>query len=179
MIEDPLARRRASADAQAPGGLSRDALFARLAGEPVAGDALCALGDTLYGSVDGRLFEFAALRVAALRDSAYVWRGHCHIATHRRDAHLTPAEIARVAAGPGALEGCDAATVQGVDDLVTRRVLGAWSRRALGDRALAVTLTTLFYDAVTTVMAGAEPGARPIAGIETVGQAALTASGLR
>jgi alkylhydroperoxidase family enzyme len=142
-------------------------LLARLAAEPTIGAALRALGDALMAGLDGRTLELVALRVSAVRDNRYVWAGHCAIALTRPHGRLTVEEIARVAAGPQTLSGADAVTVQAVDDLLTLRRLGGATRQALGERALAVTIATSFYDMVVTVMRDAAPDASPIAGLET------------
>lgn len=142
-------------------------LLARLEAEPVIGDGLCGLGDALLAGLDGRLLELVALRVSAVRDCLYVWRGHCAIAIGRPVGALAADEIARLAAGPAALIGEDAAVVQAVDELLARSELAAATRRRIGARALGIVVATRFYDTVATIMRDAESDAAPLDGLET------------
>lgn len=145
---------------------SPDGFFAALESQPIVGDALCALGDGIRTAIDVRTRELVALRVGAVRGCHYVWRGHCHIALH---LGLTRHDIARVAVGPQALDGRDRAVLRAVDDALADQRVDAQTRGLLGDDALAVTITTGFYDIVTRIMGDAEPepDAMPIAGLET------------
>lgn len=144
-----------------------EALFARLGAEPVVGDAFCALGDALLTTANGRMLEFVALRCSALRDCRYVWRGHCRIALRRSDDPLSADEIARIAVGPAAFTGPDVFVLQAIDELLANRRLSAQTRSAIGDRALILTIASLFYDAIATIMQDAEPDAAPTNGLET------------
>jgi AhpD family alkylhydroperoxidase len=147
-------------------GLRPRELFERLKPRPHIGNALCALGDAVLDELDRRACELVALRVSAVRDSAYVWRGHCQIA---RDAGLTVDEIARVAVGPAAFDGRDAAILRVVDDVLGNRCVDAESRSILCDDALSVEIATGFYGSVARIVEGAEPepDVAPIPGLET------------
>jgi alkylhydroperoxidase family enzyme len=153
-------------------------LLARLEQLPRMRDALFATGAALYSSVDERTVEHVALRVATVRQSAYEWAPHTHVAQRLTSGRLTPQEIARVAAGADWLTGDDAATVQGVDDLLQLRRFGTATRQALGDRALAVEVATLFYDGIALLMAGETPEHPPAAGLETPQLATATLKGM-
>jgi alkylhydroperoxidase family enzyme len=161
-----LAERRAVERPQWKGHVP-DKLFTRLSAAPVAGDALCALGDALLATVSRRILELVALRTSAVRDCPYMWNGHCRIALEPPDPPLTAECVARVAAGPAALAGHDAVVVQGIDDVLAGRGLGAWAEDAIGDGALSVLIATLFYATVATIMSDAEPDAQPVPGLET------------
>jgi Carboxymuconolactone decarboxylase family len=164
--ESPLAPRRAAIRPQW-GGLSPDALFARLEEEPRAGDALCALGDALLETAAGRLLEFVALRTSAARTCLYMWRGHCRIALQRAPEPLSREDVARVAAGAATLSGDDAIVVAAIDELLGERRLRPSTRESLGRRALVLTIAVLFYETVAIVMRDEEPEAEPIEGLET------------
>jgi hypothetical protein len=161
-----LAERRALDRPQWRGIVPRS-LFERLEAEPVVGAALCGLGDALLDTADGRMLEFVALRSAAARDCMYMWRGHCRIALRRAPGALTKTDIAGVATGPKALAGFDAALLTAIDELLADRRLSSASRRALGDRELILTIATLFYETVATIMQDAEPDEQPLEGLET------------
>jgi hypothetical protein len=148
-------------------GIFPETLFQRLEGEPTAGAALSGLGDALLATADGRMLEFVALRSAVARDCLYMWRGHCRIALSRPQGRLDEDEIARVALGPSAFTGSDATMLTAIDELLADRRLSAASRRALGDRALLLTIATLFYEAIATIMRDAEPDEEPLEGLET------------
>ena len=142
-------------------------LFRRIMVQPLIGEAMCALGDTIVDELTGRRRELIALRASALRENAYMWRGHCQIARH---IGLTVAEIARVAVGPTVFEGDDAAVLRAVDHVLTNRRIDPATRRMLGEGGmLSVRIAAKFYDMVASVMHDAEPepGATPIAGLET------------
>ena len=68
-------------------------------------------------SLSARQRELLILRVAAVRDAAYEWAQHVHLAA---EAGMSDAEIARVAVGPDAPGWSveDAAMVRAVDELV-------------------------------------------------------------
>jgi hypothetical protein len=170
MTEDPqnvLRDRRAAVRPQWDGQVPEQ-LFARLSAEPVVGDALCGLGDALLKTLDGRVLELVALRVATVRASRYVWAGHVAVALNRPDSgRLTPEEISRIAAGPRTLSGNDAPVVQAVDDLLSLGHLGGATRLAAGPGVLALEITTGFYELVVRIMRGAEPDAAPVEGLET------------
>lgn len=153
-------------------GMVPEALFARLAHEPVAGDALCGLGDALLTTAEGRMLSFVALRCGAVRDCLYEWAGHCRIALERPSDRLTADEIGRIAIGPPAFTGTDAEVLQAIDDLLAGRRLNEATRAALGGRELILTIATLFYDTVAAIMGDAEPDAQPVAGLETPAAAA-------
>lgn len=154
---DALARRRAAHRPEWNGALPHQ-LFDRLSEAPEAGDALCGVGDALLGSLDGRTLELVALRVAAVRACRYVWAGHCVIASRRASGRLTHDEIARIAAGPEAMDGPDAELLVAVDALLTRSAESALP--------LSVTIAVLFYDVVCMIMSDAEPDAAPVPGLE-------------
>jgi hypothetical protein len=156
-------------------GIVPESLFNRLEAEPVAGAALCGLGDALLATADGRMLEFVALRSAAARDCLYMWRGHCRIALKRPQGALTKQEIALVAAGPGSLTGADGNVVRAIDELLATRVLSEDSTRAVGEKALILTIATLFYEAIATIMRSAEPDEDPVDGLETPAVAARNA----
>jgi carboxymuconolactone decarboxylase family protein len=146
-------------------------LVKRLMLQPLIGEAMCALGDTIIDELTDRRHELVALRVGALRENAYIWRGHCQIAQH---CGLTVAEIARVAVGPTVFEGDDAAVLWAVDHVLTNRRIDAATQRMLGEGGmLSVRIAAKFYDMVASVMheAEPEPGATPIAGLETAAHA--------
>jgi alkylhydroperoxidase family enzyme len=142
-------------------------LFKRLMVQPVIGEAVCALGDTIIDELTDRRRELVALRASALLENSYMWRGHCQIAQH---IGLTVAEIARVAVGPAVFEGDDAAILWAVDHVLTDRRIDSAAQRMLGEGGmLSVRIAAKFYDMVASVMHDAEPepGAMPIAGLET------------
>jgi hypothetical protein len=130
-------------------------LLAFFASEPELGplveDALRAVNRRLAP----RTTETIATRVATLRSSDYVWRGHAYLSTVRLGV-LTVDEVARIAAGPHALSGRDAILVRAVDELLNGR-LGAASKAALGTEAGAITIATGLYDLVAVTMSGVEP----------------------
>lgn len=168
---DLLARRHAT-DRPQWQGLVPEALFARLAHEPVVGDALCGLGDALLKSANGRMLEFVALRSSAVRACLYMWRGHCRIALRRSEEAITADDVARIAAGPTAFDGPDASLLEAIDELLAERRLSPRSRSAVGERTLVLTIATLFYETVAIIMHDAEPEADPVDGLETPDAAA-------
>jgi hypothetical protein len=142
-------------------------LFNRLMVQPVIGEAICALGDTIIDELTDRRRELVALRASALRENAYMWRGHCQIA---QQIGLTVAEIARVAVGPTVFDGDDAAVLWAVDQVLTNRRIDPATQCVLGEGGtLSVRIAAKFYDMVASVMHDAEPepDATPIAGLET------------
>jgi alkylhydroperoxidase family enzyme len=152
-------------------------LFKRLMVQPVIGEAICALGDTIIDELTDRRRELVALRASALRENAYMWRGHCQIARH---VGLTLAEIVRVAVGPTVFEGDDAAVLWAVDHVLTNRPIDPATQRMLGEGGmLSVRIAAKFYDMVASVMYDAEPepGATPIAGLETAAHARAVYAG--
>ena len=152
-------------------------LFKRLMVQPVVGEAICALGDTIVDELPDRRRELVALRASALRENAYMWRGHCQIA---QDIGLTVAEIARVAVGPAVFGGDDAAVLWAVDHVLTNRRIDPATERMLGEGGmLSVRIAAKFYDLVASVMHDAEPEprAKPIAGLETVARARAAYAG--
>jgi hypothetical protein len=152
-------------------------LFKRLMVQPVIGEAICALGDTIIDELTDRRRELVALRASALRENAYMWRGHCQIARH---VGLTLAEIVRVAVGPTVFEGDDAAVLWTVDQVLTNRPIDPATQRMLGEGGmLSVRIAAKFYDMVASVMYDAEPepGATPIAGLETAAHARAVYAG--
>jgi alkylhydroperoxidase family enzyme len=152
-------------------------LFKRLMAQPVIGEAICVLGDTIVHQLTDRRRELVALRASALLENSYVWRGHCQIARH---IGLTVAEIARVAVGPAVFEGDDAAVLWAVDHVLTNRRIDSASQRMLGEGGLlSVRIATKFYDMVASVMHDAEPepDATPIAGLETAARARAAYAG--
>jgi alkylhydroperoxidase family enzyme len=152
-------------------------LFKRLMVQPVIGEAICALGDTIIDELTDRRRELVALRASALRENAYMWRGHCQIARH---VGLTLAEIVRVAVGPTVFEGDDAAVLWTVDHVLTNRPIDPATQRMLGEGGmLSVRIAAKFYDMVASVMYDAEPepGATPIAGLETAAHARAVYAG--
>jgi alkylhydroperoxidase family enzyme len=154
-------------------------LFKRLMVQPVIGEAICALGDTIIDELTDRRRELVALRASALRENSYMWRGHCQIAQH---IGLTMAEIARVAVGPAVFEGDDAAVLWAVDHVLTDRRIDSAAQRMLGEGGmLSVRIAAKFYDMVASVMHDAEPerGATPIAGLETAARARAAYAGYR
>jgi AhpD family alkylhydroperoxidase len=144
-------------------------LYEILAADPPLGEAFDAYGRTLNQLLPPRMLELVALRVAALRDCHYMWRGHVQIARgHPVDA-LADDEIAGVAAGPNALGDADARLVRAIDEVATRRE-SRGQLEALGARdALRVLLATSFYEAVTALLRDVEPEpqATPVPGLET------------
>jgi alkylhydroperoxidase family enzyme len=161
-----LPRRRATQRPQWS-GLVPAALFARLEAEPVVGDALCGLGDSLLENANGRMLEFVALRTSVVRDCLYMWRGHCRIALRRPDEPLSAEEIARIAVGPAAFAGSDAATLAAIDELLANGRFSARTRSAVGERELILTIASLFYDTIAIIMRDAVPDEDPVAGLET------------
>lgn len=155
-------------------------LFEHLMAEPMIGEAICVLGDTVMSQLEDRPRELVALRVSAVRHNLYIWRGHCQIARH---LGLTPSEIGRIASGPTAFAGEDAAVLWTAEHVLTNRRVDGAARRALGaERLLTVTTAARFYDLVASVMYDAEPeaSATPIDGLQTPararGRAALAAA---
>lgn len=152
-------------------------LFRRLMVQPVIGEAICALGDTIIDELTDRCRELVALRASALRENAYMWRGHCQIAQH---TGLTVAEIARVAVGPTVFERDDAAVLCAVDVVLANRRIDLTTRHMLGEGGvLSVRIAAKFYDMVASIMHDAEPEPRatPIAGLETPARARATYAG--
>ena len=147
-------------------------LFDRLAAAPDVGAAMHRLGGALLGALDGRDAERIALRVSAVRDCPYVWRGHCRIATLQLDEPLSAEEVARIAHGPGALEGHAALIVGAVDELLAGRHPAALAELE-PPVALAVVVATHFYAAVTVLMRDAppEPDALPLPNLRTPAEA--------
>jgi hypothetical protein len=146
-------------------------LFKRLMVQPVIGEAICALGDTIIAELTDRRRELVALRASALRENAYMWRGHCQIAQH---IGLTVVEIARVAVGPTVFEGDDAAVLWAVDHVLTNRRIDPATQRILGEGGmLSVRIAAKFYDMVASVMHDAKPelGSTLITGLETAARA--------
>ena len=73
-------------------------------------------GHLLYGTtLTPRQRELLVLRVGALRDSEYEWAQHVVLAA---DVGLSEDDIARIADGPGAWTGLDAALLRAVDELL-------------------------------------------------------------
>jgi hypothetical protein len=152
-------------------------LFKRLMVQPVIGEAICALGDTIIDELTDRRRELIALRAGVLRENAYIWRGHCQIALH---IGFTVSEIARVTIGPTVFEGDDAAVLRAVDHVLTNRRIDAATERMLGEGGmLSVSIAAKFYDMVASIMHDAEPepGATPIAGLETAIRARAACAG--
>jgi len=146
-------------------------LFAALEAQPAIGDALCAHGAVLMDEVDHRTRELVALRVSAVRECEYVWAGHVQIA---QKFALTPGEIARVAGGPTAFSGRDAAVLWATDHVLARRRIDPVTQRMLGeDGVLSVRISAMFYDTVASIMQDAdpEPGAEPVEGLATPAEA--------
>jgi hypothetical protein len=152
-------------------------LFKRLMVHPVIGEAICALGDAIIDELTDRRRELIALRTGALRKNAYIWRGHCQISQR---IGLTVSEIAGIAIGPTVFEGDDAAVLRAVDHVLTNGRIDAATQRMLGDGdMLSVSIAAKFYDMVASVMHDAEPepGATPIAGLETAARARASYAG--
>jgi hypothetical protein len=131
-------------------------LLELLADEPVIGPALLALGRALTEEFDSRMLELIAVRVSALRDNRYVFKGHAYLAT-RCLRVLTVDEVARIVAGPDSLTKHDATLVRAVDELLNGSGLSSASQAALGSRAPRVAIAAAFYDLVATLMRDAEP----------------------
>ena len=75
-------------------------------------------GHMLYGTtLSLRQRELLVLRVAAVRESQYLWAHHI---VYQADAGLTDYEISAIAFGPGApfLDPLDRALLRGVDELI-------------------------------------------------------------
>lgn len=146
-------------------------LFDRLTADPTIGEAICVLGDSVMSALADRPRELVALRVSAMRQNLYIWRGHCQIACH---LGLTPSEISRVAVGSTMFTGEDAAVLWTVEHVLANRGVDATTQQALGvARLLAVTTAARFYDLVASVMRDAEPeqSATAIDGLHTPAQA--------
>lgn len=154
-------------------------LFQRLEYSPQVGDALLALGRALNDEVDGRVLELVALRVSAVRECTYVWRGHCRIVLQRDDAGLSLEDIARIATGPDAMDRADAVVVRAVDELLADGRLTGPTQDDLAALGLGVDVpvVTGFYATVASLMDGAEPDAEPVAGLQTPAVAAAAISG--
>lgn len=105
-------------------------LFKRLLVQPVIGEAICALGDTIINELTDDRRKLVALRASALRENAYMWRSHCQIAQH---IGSTVAENARVAVGPTVFEVDDAAVLWAVDHVLTNRRIDPATQRMLGE----------------------------------------------
>lgn len=159
-------------------GRRPEKLLAALRASPAIQAALLPLGATLMDTMEPRTRELVALRVSALRDSAYLWSGHVPIAMHL--GALDPDEIARVAVGSAAFEERDAAVLLTVEHVLANRAVDALARRLLSEPdILAITVATGFYATIASVMQGAEPepDLPEIAGIETPAEARGTAAG--
>lgn len=143
-------------------------LYDILGADPALGEPFDVYGKTLNQVLPPRMLELVALRLAALRDCHYMWRGHVQIALHHPVDPLTEDEIAGVAAGPHALAEPDARFVRAIDELAARRPT-RHALQALGDDALRVLLATFFYEAVTALLHDVEPEpqATPVAGLQT------------
>jgi AhpD family alkylhydroperoxidase len=143
-------------------------LYEILATDPALGEAFDVYGRTLNQLLRPRTLELIALRLAALRDCDYMWRGHVQIALNHPVDAFTVDEVARVAAGPHALDEADARIVRAIDELAARRATRP-NLDALGDDALGVVLATFFYEAVTALLHRVEPEkqATPVAGLQT------------
>jgi 3-deoxy-7-phosphoheptulonate synthase len=150
-------------------GMLPGEFFARLGRRPITAAGIVAALDALRESMDDRTLELVALRVSARRDCHYVWRGHVRIAHLNIDAPLSQVEIARIAAGPDALSGRDAAVLRAVDELLDAQRMSDASRRALGDSAVDVLAATYCYELACALMADAAPelDARAIDGLGT------------
>lgn len=131
-------------------------LLTRLSAAPGLVTPVDRLGRALLAALDGRTYETVALRVSARRDCPYTWRAHCLIARNHLTDPRTAEEIARIAAGPSALTGRDAAVAAAVDALLDRRT-GTPTLRRLGRDEVPIVFATALYDAVTALMAEAEP----------------------
>src|SRR5690242_4650016 len=70
-----------------------------------------ALGRALNATRDPRTLELVALRVAAVRENRYLWRGHAFLAAVRLGVLDVPA-IAQMAAGASGLSQRDAQLVR-------------------------------------------------------------------
>lgn len=163
---DRKARQREEWDGRTP-----QRLFDALKAQPVIGDALCAHGAVLMDEVDHRTRELVALRVSAVRECAYVWSGHVLIA---QKLALTPREIQRVAIGPMAYTGRDAAVLWAADHVLARRPIDPVTERVLGKAdVLSICVSTMFYDTVASIMRDAdpEPGPGPVEGLATPAEA--------
>jgi 3-deoxy-7-phosphoheptulonate synthase len=172
----PLAQPRAAHRPQW-GGLFPETLFKRLEQDPPVGEAVAAIGDMLLERADGRMLEFVALRSSAVRGCLYMWVGHSHIALQRQPEPLTAEEIARVAAGPAALTGADAALLTAIDELLFDRQLSAHSVQALGERGLILRAAVLFYETIAGIVGDSPPEEEPIRGLETPAVAARSVGG--
>ena len=104
-----------------PKGLNALGMFAH---HPALARAYNAFnGHILFGTtLTPRQRELLVLRVAHVRQSEYEWRQHAVLAG---DADITPAEVARVVAGPDApgWSTFDAALLRAVDELVRDAVV--------------------------------------------------------
>lgn len=143
-------------------------LYEILAADPALGEAFDNYGRTLNKLLPARMLELIALRLAALRDCDYMWRGHVQIALNHPVERLTEDEIAGIAAGPHTLEGADARIVRAIDEVAACRATHP-DLASLGDDALPVLLAILFYEAVTVLMhrVEPEPEATPVPGLQT------------
>jgi alkylhydroperoxidase family enzyme len=150
-------------------GMRPARLLVRLDEEPRIGAAAHGFGRALLDTLDGRTAETVALRVGAVHECAYVWRGHCRIALAHPTAALTREDVARIAAGPEALHGVDRWVVTAIDALLDRGRQSRDNGVAVSQIAPSLVFATAFYDAVAALMDGAEPepDALPIAGLET------------
>lgn len=136
------------------------------------GDVVLALGSVLMDELDPRTRGLVALRVSALRPSDYVWTGTA--ATMVEHDTLNRHEIMRVAYGPTAFVGREAAVLWTVAHVLANRPIDPATRASLGERdLLAVTVTTHFYALLTSITRGLgpEPGVPLITGIETAANA--------
>lgn len=171
--DDRLATRMAH-EREAWKGERPHVFFETIASEPAIGDGLCGLCDALLAAMAPRLRELVALRVSAELECVYAWHGHVRISLG--NDVLTRDEIARVAAGPAAFAGHDAAVLQGVDELLHLGRLRGETRATLGEPALAVTIATGTYRTIAWIMAGIdpEPGLAAVPGLETPARARTT-----
>ena len=114
-------------------------------------------GHVLYGTtLTPRLRQFLVLRVAARRQSEYLWAQHVFTG---REVGLTDEEMARIAFGPDApfFEPLETAAIRAVDELIDEGIISdqTWSELATeldNQQLLDVIFTIGCYETVAFFM---------------------------
>lgn len=139
-------------------------LLATLDANPIAKGGLIALGEALR-ELDDRPRELATVRTGILRRCRYIVAAHTHIALSQG---LTIDDLERIAIGPAAFEGHDAAVLALTDAIVARRPPRPETLRVLGEAdTVAVIAVVGFYETIASYVRDAEPeaDATPIPGL--------------
>lgn len=142
---------------------------------PLLGDPILAEGQIVMDALNHRARELVALRVAAVRESEYIWSGHVYIALGL--GALSREDIVRTAVGPTASSGGDADILRLVDCVLAAKPIAPTTHAALGEDTRKWLIRAVrFFDAVTFLMRGipGEPELEPVAGLDTPAEARRT-----